>query len=42
MSLLLFVLLVASAVAAGNPGILISVPFPLTVPTVSVGLPLPL
>ena len=41
MSILLLLALTVQALA-GNPGVLISVPFPLSVPEVTLGLPLPL
>ena len=34
--------LITTVIAAGNPGVLIAIPFPLNVPTVPLGLPLSL
>lgn len=41
-SILLLLSLSPLALAAGNPGILISVPFPLKVPTITLPLPIPI
>ena len=41
-SILLFIVMIYSAYSIGNPGILISIPFPINIPTLPLALPLPI